>query len=67
MKFSFSSATVMIKRCKSSSVFSVTNNQQHLWCDDKAHKGSAVAEMGNRVATIDMGRKVGAMPLFRGS
>jgi len=27
---------------------------------------SHVAEMGDRLATIDMGRKVGAVPLFRG-
>jgi len=26
----------------------------------------AVAEMGDRLATIDMGRKVGAVPDFRG-
>jgi len=30
-------------------------------------KSSAVAEMGDRLATIDVGRKLGAVPLFRGS
>jgi len=31
------------------------------------NKCSAVAEMGDRLATIDMGRKVGAVPLFKSS
>jgi len=31
-----------------------------------AHKSSAVAEMGDRLATIDIGRKLGAVPLFFG-
>jgi len=30
------------------------------------NKCSAVAEMGDRFATIDMGRKLGAVPLFGG-
>jgi len=33
----------------------------------RLNKCSAVAEMGNRVATIDMGRKLGAVPLMGGS
>ena len=28
------------------------------------NKSSALAEMGDRLATIDMGRKLGAVPLF---
>jgi len=32
----------------------------------KGYKSSGVAEMGNRLATIDMGRKLGAVPLWRG-
>ena len=28
------------------------------------YKSSAVAEMGDRLATIDMGRKLGDVPLF---
>ena len=31
------------------------------------HKSSAVAEMGDRFATIDMGRKWGVVPLFVGT
>jgi len=30
-------------------------------------KCSAIAEMGDRLATIDMGRKLGAVPLLMGS
>jgi len=30
------------------------------------NKGSAVAEIGDRLATIDMGRKLGAVPFFGG-
>jgi len=35
------------------------------WLND-TYKSSAVAEMGDRLATIDMGRKLGAVP-FGGS
>jgi len=31
-----------------------------------AHKSLAIAEMGDRLATIDIGRKLGAVPLFFG-
>jgi len=31
-----------------------------------SYKNSAVAETGDRLATIDMGRKLGAVPFFRG-
>jgi len=31
------------------------------WLND-TYKSSAVAEMGDRLATIDMGRKLGAVP-----
>jgi len=30
----------------------------------KLNKNSAVAEMGDRLATIDMGRKLGVVPLL---
>ena len=30
------------------------------------NKGSAVAEIGDRLATIDMGRKLGAVPFWGG-
>jgi len=35
-------------------------------CVSTLHKSSAVAEMGDRLATIDMGRKVGELlcPFF---
>jgi len=32
--------------------------------NDNSNKSSAVAEMGDHLATIDMGRKVGALPLW---
>jgi len=31
---------------------------------EEINKNSAVAEMGDRLATIDMGRKLGAVPLY---
>jgi len=34
--------------------------------DQTSHKSSAVAEMGDRLATIDMGRKVEGCAPFRG-
>jgi len=38
------------------------------WGNDIINKSSAVAEMGNRLAKIDMGRKLGDVPPFwRGS
>jgi len=33
---------------------------------DRLYKSSAVAEMGDRLATIDISRKLGAMPLLAG-
>ena len=39
----------------------------NLYCRLNIYKCSAVAEMGNRLATIDMGRKLGAVPLWRGA
>jgi len=33
-------------------------------CGGKRNKSSAVAEMGDRFATIDMGRKLEAVPLW---
>jgi len=32
--------------------------------EDVTNKCSAVAEMGDRLATVDMGRKLGAVPLL---
>jgi len=35
-----------------------------LWSPNNSHKSSAVAEMGDRLATIDMGQKLGDVPLL---
>ena len=37
-----------------------------MWEAVTSNKCSAIAEMGNHLATIDMGRKLGAVPLFGG-
>jgi len=47
----------------------VTNStkKQNIKVQQKDYKSSAVAKMGDRLATIDMGRKVGGCASFRGS
>jgi len=45
-----------------------THNMQPLSHKTLKYKNAAVAEVGDRLATIDMGRKLeGAVPLFRGA
>ena len=46
-------------------VMPVIGIHKHLFAKS-VNKSSAVAEMGDCLATIDMGRKLGAVPLFEG-
>ena len=43
----------------------LANNWSIIFATSYCNKSSAVAEMGDRLATIDIGRKVGVVPLFR--
>jgi len=48
-------------------VMSKSEQKVHYWfLGDHLYKSSAVAAMGDRLATTDMGRKLGAVPLFGG-
>jgi len=57
VKFGFPAATVTVSCCKQ---IQVTVGRQHVWFEKKASKSSTVAQVGDRLATVDIGRKVGA-------
>jgi len=51
---------------KSHSAPSTHDLKQHMISNKHMNKCSAVAEVGDHIATIDMGRKLGAVALFSG-